>query len=245
MGAGNLSEEPVSIEVVFERFPASVRGAVVVRGLDPDPHQVALTEAEVVELRTPSRPVRPVSVDRVTVDIAPRGEVLLPYDIPFAGLQPGWYALVAEVRVDGQRRVRGPADVAEKRFVVPWPGHLVRRGTVQVGGRIRVPGSPGAAVDRVECRADRAVVRWRHAPSEDPDFREFGELRVLADGRGLALLDSGYRAATGARTTAVYPVLKANRTLTLELDRRYRRGGSPRRGAWSLDVGLGDVGGGR
>lgn len=231
-------QEPVSVGIVFEQFPASVRGAVVVRGRDPDPHQVSLASADVVELRSPNRPVRPVALDPVTVEIAPRGEVLLPFDIPFAGLDPGWYGVLAEVVVDGQRRVRGPSAGEGKRFLVAWPGPLVRKGTVVVESKIPVPGTPGAVVDRVECKADRAVIRWSHEPSDDPDFRQFGELRVLADGKPLPSLESSYQPAAGARSTVVYPVLRAHQALVLEIDRRFRPDGQSERGKWSLELTL-------
>lgn len=241
MGARNLNpndEDPVSVGVVFERFPASVRGAIVVRGADPDPHQVSLTRADVVELRSPNRPARPVALETVTVELAPRDEVLLPFDIPFAGLDPGWYGVVAEVAVDGQRRVRGPTAAEAKRFLVAWPGQLVRKGTVVVDSTIAIPGTPGAVVDRVECRGDRAVIRWHHEPSDDPEFRQFGELRVLADGKPLPLIESSYQPAAGTRSTVVYPVLKANQALVLEIDRRFSPDGHTDRGRWSLELPL-------
>jgi hypothetical protein len=242
VGARNLNPgdeaEPVSVGVVFERFPASVRGAVVVRGTDPDPHQISLAAADVIELRSPNRPVRPVALDPVTVELAPRGEVLLPFDIPFAGLDPGWYGVTAEVVVDGQRRVLGPSAGEAKRFLVAWPGQLVRKGTMVVESKIAVPGTTGAVVDRVECRGDRAVIRWHHEPSDDPDFRQFGELRVLADGKLLPFLESSYQAAAGTRSTVVYPVLKANQALVLEIDRRFRPDGHADRGHWSVELPL-------
>lgn len=242
MGAGDLNrddgQEPVSVGVVFERFPASVRGAVVVRGRDRDPHQVTLASADVVELRSPNRPTRPVALDPVTVELAPRGEVLLPFDIPFAGLDPGWYGVVAEVVVDGQRRVRGPLAGVEKRFLVAWPGQMVRKGTMLVESKIAVPGTPGAVVDRVECRGDRAVIRWHHEPSEDPNFRQFGELRVLADGKPLPFLESSYQPTAGTRSTVVYPLLRANQALVLEIDRRFRPDGHAEKGRWSLELPL-------
>jgi hypothetical protein len=242
VGTGNLNradgQQPVSVGVVFERFPASVRGALVVRGADADPHQVSLAAADVVELRAPTRPARPVAVDRVTVELPPRSEVLLPFDIPFAGLDPGWYGVVAEVLVDGQQRVRGPSAQEGKRFVVAWPGQVVRRGTVEVQARIQVPGTAGALVERVDCKPDRAIVHWGHEPSDDPAFRQFGELRVLADGKPLPPLESSYQPAAGIRSTVVYPVLRAHRALGFELDRLFRPEGAAERGRWSVELPL-------
>lgn len=114
-------QQPVSVGVVFERFPASVRGAVVVRALDSDPHQIYLDSAEVVEADRPDRHVSWVSAERATLDVAPHGEVLIPFDIPFSGLPPGAYCVVAEVLVDGGARIRGP-EGGGKRFTVRRSG---------------------------------------------------------------------------------------------------------------------------
>jgi hypothetical protein len=228
---------PVAVRTVFERFPASVRGAVAVRGADSDPHQVKLSGAAVVELAAPTRAVRDVSVQQATVDIAPHREVLIPFEIPLAGLDPGWYGVMAEVVVDGAQTVKGPEEHA-KRFLIPWPRGAVRRGAVEAGLRIEVPGSKGADVDRVECKGDRAVVRWRHEPGDAGSSPEFPELTVLADGRRLPVLDSASDPFAGGRTTVVYPVLANHRTLTFQLQRRDRPGQGPERGPWSAQLRL-------
>ena len=225
-------EVPVSVDVVFERFPASIRGAVVVRGRDPEPHQIRLTDLSIVEAAG-GRPTHEVSTGGVTVDVVPRGEILIPFDVAFAELQPGWFAVSAEVVVDGQRRFRGPEEA--RRFLVPWPAEDVRRGVVDAGVTIRVPGSEGAVIERVDCKPDRAVVRWRHRPGPEP---EFGEMRVLAGSRRLPFLDGTHDAAAGARTTVVHPVLKRHRNLTFELDRRLVPGKPPQRGKWTARLDL-------
>ena len=191
----------VAVDAVFERFPASVRGAVVVRGTDPDPHQIRLQQATVVDPR--GRGVREVAVEETVVDLAPRGEILVPFDIPFSGLDPGWYRVWADLVVDGQQRIRGPEE--GKRFLVPWPGAEVRRGAVEAG----VDLGGGAAVHRIDCRPDRATVRW-HAPGE------VGELRVLAEGDRLPEIGGNVH-ESGERSTVVYPILKEHRRLTFEL----------------------------
>jgi hypothetical protein len=210
---------------------------VVVRGRDRDPHQVRLTDARVVEVPAPGRPIRSLELGDVVMDVAPRTEVMIPFEIPFAGLEPGWYEVLAEVEVDGGERVIGP-DAPRRRFVVAWPGGAVRRGRLDAGITIRVPGSRGALVERVDLRADSAVVRWRHAPGEEPGSREFGELRVTADRTRLPSTAAEYEWSTGARTTTVYPVLKEHRRLVFQLDRRYRKGRPVQRGKWSASLDL-------
>jgi hypothetical protein len=229
------TEVPVTVDIVFERFPASIRGAVVVRGADPEPHQIRLAELAVAEAHAPARAVHQIPAGAITVDVVPRGEVLIPFDVSFSELRPGWYSVVAGVVVDGQRRVDGPRE--QKRFVVPWPTEEIRRGTIPADVTIRVPGSQGAVVERVECKADRAVVRWRHDPGE-VETPEFEDLRVLAGSRRLPALESTHDPGTGARTTVVHPLLKRHRRLTFELDRRIRPGRPAQRGKWSATLDL-------
>jgi hypothetical protein len=215
---------PVTVDLVFERFPASVRGAVVVRGRGSEPHQVRVAGADVVEAHAPSRPVRPAAVTAATVDVPPHGEVLVPVEVPFAGLNPGWYCVVADVVVDGSLRMRGP-EGGGKRFLVPWPSSEVRRGEIRADLTISVPGSDGIRVEQVECKADRAIVRWRHAPGEEP---QFGSLKVMAGKRRLPELESILEPETGNRTTIVHPVPKAADRLVFELDRKGGARGSKR-----------------
>jgi hypothetical protein len=229
-------EAPVAVDVVFERFPASIRGAVVVRGRDPEPHQIRLRGLSVSEAHGSGRVIHEVPTGGVTVDLVPRGEILIPFDVAFTELEPGWFTVSADVVVDGQRRLRGPD--APKPFLVPWPAKDVRRGAIDAGVRIEVPGSDGAVVDRVECKADRAVVRWRHAPSAEAAVPEFGDLRVFAGSRRLPVIEATHDATTGSRTTVVHPVLKRHRNLTFELDRRFTRDGAPQRGKWSARLTL-------
>ena len=198
-------EPPITVDAVFERFPASVRGAVVIRGVDPDPHQIRMEHASAADPR--GKGVRDVVIEETVVDLAPRGEILVPFDIPFAGLEPGWYQVWAEILVDGQRRVRGPD--RGKRFLVPWPADQVRKGPVEAGLEL----GGGVAIRRLECRPDRATVRW-HAPSD-----EEAELRVIAGGERLPELGATVDEASGDRGTVVYPILKQYRSLRFELQR--------------------------
>lgn len=235
MGDGDLSG--ISVDAVFEQFPASVRGAVVLRGVDPDPHQVRLMDAGVVEVGGSSRTARTLDLGEVTVDVAPRDRVMIPFEIPFAELDPGWYTVQAEVEVDGQESVRGPLE-QQRRFCVAWPSGVVRRGSVEAGIRIKVPGSGGAAIDRLVCRADSAAVHWRHAAAEEAGSREFGDLKVTAARRRLHVIEDDYEWSTGSRTTTIYPVMRDDEALTFELDRRHRPGKPVQRGPWSATLRL-------
>lgn len=236
MGDGHIAG--IGVDAVFEQFPASVRGAVVVRGVDADPHQVRLRSADVVEVPAPRKPVLPLSLGDVVVDVAPRDRVMIPFEVQFADLGSGWYGVRAEVEVDGQDRVDGPEDLAH-RFCVPWPAGTVRRERLEPNLRIKVPGSEGATVERVVCRAEKAVVHWRHAASDEPGFREFGDLKVKAGRRRVPVIEDEFDWGTGERTTTIYPVLKDDPGLTFELEQRHRPDKPIQRGPWSASLDLG------
>ena len=208
MGTRDLSEAagPVSVDTVFDRFPASVRGAVVVRGLDREPHQIRLVAAEVVPAHDLARGVHPVAAERATVDVAPHREVLIPFDVPFAGLEPGWYCVVAEVEVDGGAHRRGPED-GGKRFVVPWPSAEVRRADLRPNLEIG-----GAVIDRIELKTDRTAVRWR-PPADAPDAR----LRLRLGARRLPVVEATNDPRGGGRLTVAHPVPKRATQLDLEV----------------------------
>lgn len=213
MGTGNLTEQeaaPVSVDVVFDRFPASVRGAVVVRGLDSEPHQIRIIGAAVVMAHDPRRAVHPVAVDPATVDVAPHREVLVPFDVPFAELSPGWYCVVADVQVDGSARLRGPQG-GGKRFGVPWSSEEVRR--IDLKPNLKL--GP-AVIERVQSKPDRTEIRWRLTGSEK------AELRVSAGSRRLPVVETVDDPRTAGRLSVAHPIPKRTEQLTFELAEKGR-----------------------
>lgn len=93
-------------------------------------------------------------------------------------------------------------------------------------------------IERVDLRPDSAVVRWRHAPGDGPELREFGDLRVHADRERLPSLGDEYEWSTGGRITTVYPVPARRHRLVFQLDRRFRPGKPVQRGPWSATLDL-------
>jgi hypothetical protein len=199
----------VSVGTVFERFPASVRGAVVARGLDREPHQIRLREVTVVAVHDPTRPVQSLTIEPVTVDVAPHRDVMIPFDVPFSLLEPGWYCVVAEVEVDGSFRARGP-EGGGKRFVVPWPTEDVRRADLRPNLEIKLPDGT-AIIERIELKADRTNVRW------NPSKAEGAELRVSAGRRRLPTVETVEDSKTGSRVTVTHPVPKRATELTFDV----------------------------
>ena len=57
---------PVDLQTRFDQFPATIKGAFVLRGADGNPHAVDLIESTVD--RIPSGPTRPVPVAQTRVE---------------------------------------------------------------------------------------------------------------------------------------------------------------------------------
>jgi hypothetical protein len=222
VGAGNLTEEPsapVTVGTVFDRFPASVRGAVVARAEDREPHQVRLLAVRVVHAHDLSTEVHRAGVEETTVDVAPHKEVLIPFDVPFADVGPGWFCVVAEVEVDGSLRITGP-EGGGKRFSVPWQPEEVRRADLKPNLKLG-----GAVIERIQSKPDRTEVRWRPPQSE-----RGADLRLSAGKQRLPVVEVTDDPRTGLRTTVAHPLPKRTEQLTVELGR------GPERASASLDL---------
>ena len=135
--------EPISVRARFERFPATVKGVFILRGEDPDPHQVVFREARVVSIG--GSQAYPITMAPATLDVAPRRDVFVPFEMAVTDLDPGWYELECELDVDGRPKTLPGG----RRFSVAWPRATVRRGQVPVGREIDLP---GGAIVTVEAR---------------------------------------------------------------------------------------------
>jgi hypothetical protein len=159
VGAGDGGGVPVAVQTRFDRFPATIKGALVLRGADRDPHTVRLLVAEVA--RVPDGPAKAIPIGDVVVDVAPARDLFLPFEAAISDLEPGWYAVRSEILVDG-----GPTFVNHGRpFSVPWPRSEVRTGTVQVNEIVRA-GERSFRVERLELKGDRTAVVWREEPAK-------------------------------------------------------------------------------
>lgn len=211
MGARDLTEEPaepVSVGTVFERFPASVRGAVVARAQDREPHQIRLLAVRVVQGHDPTKEVHRAAVGQAAIDVAPHKEVLIPFDVPFAELGPGWFCVTAEVEVDGTQRIEGP-EGGGKRFGVPWPPEEVRR--VDLKPNLKLG---GAVIERIRSTPDLTEIRWR-PPKGGGDV----ELRMSAGKHRLPVVETTDDPRTGVRGTLAHPLPRTTNQLTVELAR--------------------------
>ena len=144
------------------------------------------------------------------LDVALKLDFFVPFEFPVTELTAGWYCLEADVEVDGIAQVVRP----EHRFAIPWPRATLRRGSVPVRERVALEGGPTVLIDRVECAGNSICV---HFSSDPPDLERW---RLRADGRRLALLETHLDEDTGAGRVTAYPLLRTERSLTIEVGHR-------------------------
>jgi hypothetical protein len=194
----------LSVRARFERFPATLKGAFILRGEDPDPHQVILGPARIVPV-TGGRG-RPIAIAESTLDIAPRQDVFVPFETGVGELEPGWYELECDIEVDGVRATYPGG----RRFSIAWPRATTRRGSVRVGKELRLDGVR-VALHQIDCATDHVTLRLRTTPPT-----EVG-VRLLADGAPVPVLDQERREGTGAATVTAYPILKSQRAVRIDV----------------------------
>jgi hypothetical protein len=201
-----VSADPlVAVRAHFEKFPATVKGAFVLRSADRDPHQVVLRAARVAELAGAGS--FPIDLQPVTIDVAPKLDFFVPFEFPVIDLGAGWYGLEADADVDGQPQTIRP----ERRFAMNWPRASVRRGTVAVGEKVSFEGGVTVTVDHLECTGDSLRVHVKVDPPEPV------ELRLRADGQRHAVLDTEFDEGSGVSKVTAYPLLKTQASLELEI----------------------------
>lgn len=193
-------DERVSIRAHYERFPATLKGAFVLRGADPDPHQVRIDMARVVELA--GGQAQPMNVEAATLDVAPHLDLFVPFELPLLDLGPGWYQLELDVAVDGDEAVVQPGD----RFVVAWPRGSMRRGAAPVGREL-VTGSVSVTIEQVECAIDSVRVTYQ-APAR-------AGLALSVDDVTLPQIEDDYDPQTGRGRVRTYPAPRSHASMAI------------------------------
>jgi hypothetical protein len=209
VGAGDLTE-PLSVRARFERFPATVKGAFILRGEDADPHQVVLRAARVVGIGLGTS--YPMPMASATLDVAPHRDVFVPFEMPVGELDPGWYTMTCDLDVDGLERSYDGG----RRFSVPWPRASVRRGQVKVDARVDL-GDASVVVEHVDCAGDSVRVHLRVDPPSPVG------VKLAADGDPLEVLDVDIDDASGRGKVTAYPVMRSHAALRIS----FRRGRGP------------------
>jgi hypothetical protein len=206
-----VTPEDVSLRARFERFPATVKGAFVVRGEDADPHQVALRAARVV--RHPSTTVRDIPLDPSTLDIAPHKDVFVPFEIGIADLESGWYGFEVDLDVDGSfRTVPGG-----RRFPVSWPRSAVRSGIIRIDKPASLRRGVTAKVERLQSGPDGVSLRFAVEPPEPVT------VKLLADDAVLDVVEQEFDVDSGRGEIRAYPILKTHGTLRVRFSASGKR----------------------
>ncbi len=209
----------ISVRTRFERFPATVKGAFILRGEDRYPHQVVFREARVVPVGGGAG--RPVAVPAGALDVAPHRDVFVPFELGVSDLEPGWYGLQCALEVDGSRRTFE----GDRRFAVAWPRATVRRGQVRVDRQVPL-GDSKIRVEHVDCGGESIRIMIQVQPPGP------FTVRLFADEARLEVLDVEVEEATGRGRVTAYPIPKAATALRMELK------GKGRGAEASLDVRL-------
>jgi hypothetical protein len=202
-------DAPISVRARFERFPATVKGAFILRGEDPDPHQVVLSEARVAALGSGGS--SPLPMAPVTLDVVPHRDVFVPFEFPVTELDPGWYTLVCDVEIDGTPSTYDGGS----RFAVAWPRATVRRGPVKVGERVRL-GDGTVHVEQVDCTGDSIRIALAVEPPSEV------AVKLNASGRRLEVLEVDIDEDTGKGRVTAYPLLRTDEVLRIALKARGR-----------------------
>jgi len=191
-------DDRVAIRAKFERFPAAIKGAFLLRGADGLPHQVHVVQVRAAELA--GGEPRPVGVETVVLDVSPTQETFVPFEISTIEMPSGWYCLECDVAVDGEARSVRPGD----RFSMPWPRAAVRRGSVTIGAKVA-----GVSIETLECLGDS--IRIAFAADALPRFS------LDVDGRPHAVLEVEFDEVSGRGRVIAYPVLRADQRLSIDL----------------------------
>lgn len=201
----------ISVRARFERFPATVKGAFILRGEDADPHQVVVSEARVSAVGSGGS--SPLPMPPVTLDVVPHRDVFVPFEFPVSELDPGWYTLVCDCEVDGMPSTYDGGS----RFSVAWPRAAIRRGPVKVGERVRL-GDGGVNVEQIDCAGDSIRITLAVEPPSEL------AVKLFADGRRLDVLEVEIDEDTGRGRVTAYPLLRSDEVLRIGLKGRGRGG---------------------
>ena len=198
----------ISVRARFERFPATVKGAFILRGDDADPHQVVFHEVRAVAVAGSER--RPIQVAATTLDVVPHRDVFVPFELLVADLEPGWYGFECELEVDGDVEIHPGG----RRFAVPWPRGTVRRGPIRVGKTIDLGGRTSVRVEQLDCGGDSMKVALGIEPPGPVT------VRLFADDTRLEVLETESDGSGAHLKVTAFPLMRSHRVLRLELKGR-------------------------
>ena len=197
MGGGDLAlAEPLSIRAHLERFPASIKGAFVLRASDGDPHQLRIEAARVADLS--GGPPRAMELETSVLDVAPTLDTFVPFEFPITELASGWYRLECDVAIDGIPRVAHPG----RPFAIPWPRAAVRKGSVPIGKK-------AGDVRFLELTCGGDSVRVSYEAPETPT------VKLTVDGDALPVVEVEHDEEVGTGAVVAFPALRSHERLAI------------------------------
>ena len=186
----------LSIRAHYERFPASVKGAFVLRAADGDPHQVKILRAHAAGLAGEGE--RSLNLEDTTLEVAPNLDLFVPFEVPILELAAGWYGLRCDLAIDADPVTVQPG----KPFPVAWPRATTRRGSVAVAATL------GATrIDHIDCLSDAMRVGYESDAA--------AELQFSADGRKLPVIDAEFDEGAGKGKIVAYPLFRSDAALQI------------------------------
>lgn len=187
----------VQIKAAYERSPAGIKGAFVLRGADGQPHQVRLEGASVVAWT--GKGSERIQIEQAIIEVAPTLDTFVPFEVSTLDLDPGWYRIRCEVIIDAVEDVIEPGP----RFVVAWPRGAVRRGSVPIEAT-----TGGTELRSLECAGDS--VRIAYVAVEPP------AVALSVDGEPHPLLEVEHDPVGKSRIVG-YPVMRDQTQLSIEV----------------------------
>jgi len=191
-------EDLVVFRAVFERFPANIKGAFVLRGADGLPHQVRIERAVLAECA--GRGAQPVPIDPAIIEVAPTLDTFVPFEVPTMELGSGWYQLTCDVQVDGVPAVTRPGS----RLAIAWPRSTVRRGSVRLEEK-----AGEVLVVSLDCLGDSVRISYEAGTAPN--------VKLTVDGEPHPVLDVEHDEDRGAGRIVGYPVLRQHERLGIEV----------------------------
>jgi hypothetical protein len=191
-------DDVFEIRAHYERFPAALKGAFVLQALGRNPHLVSLGSARLVGIAREG--VTEIPLEAITVNVAPRRDVFVPFEVGLADLSGGWYQIEIDIEVDGIAEVRRPGE----RFSMSWPRGTVRRGPLPT------PAETGTVTfDRLDCSGDSLSIEYR-ATAAVP-------LRLRIDGAPHPIVSEAFDDEGGRGRIIAYPLLRSAETLEIDV----------------------------
>jgi len=191
--------DAIAVRAAYERFPAGVKGAFLLRGADGKPHQVRIQAARAAEIGGSGQ--EPIVVELAILEAAPTMDTFVPFEVSTLDLLPGWYRLECELIVDAVPSVVHPGS----RFLVSWPRSAVRRGSAAIGKK-----AGGVTIDSLECGGDS--VRIAYQASAEP------VVKLFMDGNAHAVLEVQHDEAAGKGRVIGYPALRQHARLAIQVE---------------------------